>query len=182
MATSKTGSFWLTESFSLTAVDTLVQSSIDLGSYTDIGSQTGLAIEQVDFIVQSYDTANENYGSSLGGLSTGDWDIGIQLADQNPASKVLPADANSLVASGLICYDDSNNVTTQGPDVFPDTFGKLDQARIVIGDQLFTTGVMSITGPAANREAYCTVRIKARLVKLSQRDWMSLAVTSIAAD
>jgi len=48
MATSKTGSFWLTEEVTLDTVDTVVTGTIDLGAYVDVGDQQALAIESVE--------------------------------------------------------------------------------------------------------------------------------------
>jgi len=44
--------------------------------------------------------------------------------------------------------------------------------------------VASFTGSALapNRSYWVTARIKARIVKLSQKDWMSIAIQSTASD
>jgi hypothetical protein len=182
MAKSKTGSFWLTENFDLTAVDTLVQSTIDLGAYVDVGDQQAIAVEQVDFIVQSHNTANNTYSSSLSGIAAGNWNIGFQLTDLNPGTLMVRADDNTLIGSGILCYDDTNAISSIGPDLYPDTFGKLDESRMVVNDSLYCVGLMSVSGPAADRAASVTVRIKARIVKLSTKDWMAIAIQSTAAD
>ena len=182
MATSKTGSFWLTENLDLTAVDTIVQSTIDLGAYVDVGDQQAIAIEQVDWIVQSHDTANDLYSYSLSGISGGNWNIGFQLSDLNPGVVYLRADDNALIGSGVLCYDDTNAISSIGPDLYPDSFGKLDESRLVVNDSLYVVSSMSVTGPAADRAASVTVRIKARIVKLSTKDWMAIAIQSTASD
>jgi len=76
MATSKTSSFWLTESTELTAVGTRVQSTIDLGAYVDVGDQQAIAIEEVGMIIQAQDTTTGFYNNSLRGAATGvtNWD------------------------------------------------------------------------------------------------------------
>ena len=182
MAKSKTGSFWLTENFDLTAVDTFVPATIDLGAYVDVGDQQAIAIEEVDWIVQNHDTANNLYSSSLSGIAAGNWNIGFQLTDLNPGGVMVRADDNSLIGSGVLCFDDTNAISSIGPDLYPDTFGKLDESRMVVNDSLYCVGLLSVTGPAANRAASVTVRIKARIVKLSTKDWMSIAIQSTASD
>ena len=182
MATSKTGSFWLTEVVSLDTVNTVVQGTVDLGAYVDVGDQQALAIEQVDMIVQAYDTANDNYSNSMAGLFTGPAGIGMQLTDLNPGTAFVRADDNTLIASGAVYWDDTNNVASVGPDLFPDTFGKLSESRMVVNDNLYVTGAFTTSALEADRECIVTVRIKARIVKLSTKDWMAIAIQSTAAD
>ena len=182
MATSKTGSFWLTEEVQVTAVGTNATGTIDLGAYVDVGDQQAVAIEQVDFILQAFDTATGNYSYSFAGASTGDVSIGTQLSALNPGNAVLSADDNSLIASGVILFDGSNNATSIGPDLYPDNFGKLSESRMVVNDQLYLLTATAGSALTANWEWRITARIKARIVKLSTKDWMAIAIQSTAAD
>jgi len=103
------------------------------------------------------------------------------LTDLNPGTVFVRADDNNLIASGAMNIDNGNNLSTTGTDFYPDTFGKLDEARIVVNDQLyFTIGVDGADVDAA--ALYCTVRIKCRIVKLSTKDWMAIAIQSTASD
>lgn len=182
MAKSKTGSFWLTETFQLTAVDTVVQNTLDLGGLVDVGDRQGLSIEQCDFIVQAYDTANDVYSNSIAGALTGNSGMGFQLTDLNPNTRFVRADDTSLIASGSLYFDDANQIASQGPDIFPDTFGKTDESRIVVNDQLYVTGAFHNNALAANRALQVTVRVKARLVTLTAKDWMAIAITGVSSD
>ena len=182
MATSKTSSFWLTEVVTLTATDTLVQGTVDLGAYVDVGDQQALAIEQVDMIIQARDTSANTYSNSLGGALVGNTSIGMQLTDLNPNTAFVRSDDSSLIASGVVYFDDTNFIASIGPDLFPDTFGKLDESRIVVNDNLYVNGVFTTAALAANRELICCVRIKARIIKMSVKDWMAVAISSVAAD
>ena len=182
MAKSKTGSFWLTEELSLAAVDTIYQGTIDLGAYVDVGDQQALSIEQVDFITQGYDTSNDHYANSLPGTVTGNTTVDFQLSDLNPATLILGANDNSLIASGSLMWDDTNFIQSVGSDFYPDNFGKLDESRMVVNDQLYLTGICYGGPYAAGHEVRVTVRIKARIVKLSTKDWMAIAIQSTAAD
>jgi len=182
MATSKTASFWLTESTELTALGARVQSTIDLGAYVDVGDQQAIAIEQVDMIIQAQDVSTGTYTNSLRGAATGVTNWGFQLLDLNPGSNYVRADDNSLIASGVVYLDDPNGIVSIGPDLFPDTFGKIDESRLVVNDSLYTVQSFDGSALAADRAYWVTVRVKCRIVKLSTKDWMAIAIQSTASD
>jgi hypothetical protein len=180
MATSKTGSFWLTESVPLVAAQgdgSRDTGTIDLGAYVDVGDQQALAIEQVDFIWQN----GTNYDSNPEGMLAANGSLGVQLSDLNPGAVFVRADDNNLIASGHLNIDIANNITSSDSDFYPDNFGKLDESRIVVNDQLYL--VCGNDGAAIGAATvYNTVRIKARIVKLSTKDWMAIAIQSTASD
>ena len=182
MATSKTASFWLTETVELTVADTMGSGTLDLGAYVDVGDQQAVAIEEVDFIVQVRNTADDTYSNSLSGAMVGNTGIGTQLVDLNPGGLMVRADDQSLVASGVTYYNDADHIASVGPDLYPDTFGKLDQARMIVNDSLYVVSQFHTAVLNANRSLVVTVRIKARIVKLSTKDWIAIAVQSTAAD
>tara|TARA_Y100001963_G_C6775481_1_gene447116 strand:+ start:160 stop:711 length:552 start_codon:yes stop_codon:yes gene_type:complete len=182
MATSKTGSFWLTESIDLTATDTYFQGTIDLGAYVDVGDQQALAIEEVDFIVQAHVPSTNSYTNSLSGALVGNTGIGTQLMDLNPNTEMVRADDNSLIASGVMYYNDTDFISSMGPDLYPDSFGKLDESRMVVNDSLYLVSAFHTASLAADRALTVTARIKCRIVKLSTKDWMAIAIQSTAAD
>jgi hypothetical protein len=180
MATSKTGSFWLTEVITLpaaAAVGTRLQATIDLGAYVDVGDQQAIAVETVDFVHQ----AGTDFGGNVDGMVTGNGALTSQLMDLNPSSLFVRADDHTLIASGALNIDQTNNIATRDADFYPDNFGKLDESRMVVNDNLyFVAGVDSAAiGP---NDVNVTVRIKARIVKLSTKDWMAIAIQSTAAD
>jgi len=180
MATSKTGSFWLTEAVSLLAAQadgSRNAGTIDLGAYVDVGDQQALAIEQVDFIWQN----GANMDSNPEGMLAANGSLGVQLSDLNPGTVFVRADDNNLIASGHLNIDIANNITSSDSDFYPDNFGKLDESRIVVNDQLYL--VCGNDGSAiSGATVYNTVRIKARIVKLSTKDWMAIAIQSTASD
>ena len=182
MAKSKTGSFWLTEVVTIDTVDTPVMGTIDLGAYVDVGDQQALAVEAVDFIYQIRNTVANTYSSAFQLGFAGDAAIDVQVTDLNPGTAIIRADDNTLIASGSMLLDDGNNVTSLGPDMYPDNFGKLDESRMVVNDNLYLTGESRLAAFAANYELVVTARIKARIVKLSTKDWMAIAIQSTAAD
>jgi len=104
------------------------------------------------------------------------------LTDLNPGAAFVRADDNTLIGSGVVYWDDGNSIASVGPDLFPDTFGKLSESRMVVNDNLYVSGAFHGAALEADRECIVTVRIKARIVKLSTKDWIAIAVQSTAAD
>jgi len=181
MATSKTGSFYLTDTALLpagSAPGTRVQATIDLGAYVNVPTGQAIAIESVDFI---YQTADGN--GSGNELLAADGAIGVQLTDLNPQTTLLIADDQSLVASGCLNIDYSGNVVSHTSDLYPDNFGpaSLSEAFMVVNDTLYIVAGNNVAATGAQAVSV-TARVRCRVVKLSQKDWMSIAIQSTASD
>jgi len=180
MAKSKTGSFWLTETVVLPVTassgDT-IGGTLDLGAYVDVGDQQAIAIESVDFIMQ----IGTDFAGPLSQACTADSAFTTQLTDLNPGDAFVRADDNSLIASSSLDVDQSNNVGTTTQDFYPDNFGKLDEARLVVNDSLFLVAGVD-GGDVAAAIVSITARIRCRIVKLSTKDWMAIAIQSTASD
>ena len=180
MATSKTGSFYLTESVALasSSVDgSRVLGTVDLSAYVNVPTGQAIAIEQVDFIVQN----GNNYDSNVEGLVAANGSIGFQLTDLSPGSQFVRADNHSLVASGSLNIDQANNIASHSNDFYPDNFGPaaLSEAFMVVNDSLFLQA--GVDGTAlGGATVYVTARIRCRVVKLSTKDWMAIAIQSTA--
>jgi len=182
MATSKTGSFWLTENIQTAlATNGLISGTLDLGAYVDVGDQQAIAIEQVDFIWQRYADTTDTYDGVLTGAVSSNGCFDAQLSDLNPGGAILRADDNNLIASATVGLDDTNTIFSLGPDFFPDIFGKLDESRMVVNDSLYLVAKISPT-VVADMAISLTCRIKARIVRLSTKDWMAIAIQSTASD
>lgn len=182
MAKAKTGSFYLTESIALpaaTASGDRVMGDIDLGAYVNVPTGQALAIESVDFIYQ----VSSDYGTDVTAMLVGNGAISVQLTDLNPGTAFVRADDMSLVASGGLCIDQANNIATHTSDLYPDNFGpaNLSEAFMVVNDTLYLTAGpdRSATDTAI---VFVTARIKCRVVKLSTKDWMAIAIQSTASD
>jgi hypothetical protein len=181
MATSKTGSFYLTETVNIpnaTAAGTMIQGTLDLSAYVNVPTGQALAIESVDFITQ----AGTDFAGRMAGAVASDTAISMQLSDLNPGTALVVASDQSLVASGQINVDFTNNVLTHSSDFFPDNFGpaSLSEAFMVVNDTLFLT---VSNGDALTTDVLnCTVRVRCRVVKLSTKDWMAIAIQSTASD
>ena len=182
MAKAKTGSFYLTETVALpnlTGSGTRVQGSIDLGAYVNVPTGQAIAVESVDFVYQ----VSSDYGGDVKAMLAGNGVIGAQLTDLNPGTAFVRADNQSLIASGSLNIDQTNNVASHASDLYPDNFGpsNLSEAFLVVNDSLYLTA-----GPAGadtdTAVVYVTARIKCRVVKLSTKDWMAIAIQSTADD
>jgi len=179
MATSKTGSFWLTETVVIpnaAASGSRVQATIDLGAYVQVADAIAVAVESVDFVLQ----VGADFSGPISQVAVGNSSLNIQLTDLNPGTAFVQADDNTLIASAHIDIDDSANLSSESQDFYPDNFGKLDESRMVVNDQLYV--VAGIDAQAAADNLYYTARIKCRIVKLSTKDWMAIAIQSTAAD
>jgi len=96
---------------------------------------------------------------------------------------LLRADNQSLVASAGLNIDTGQNQGTMSADLYPDNFGPaaLSEAFMVVNDSLYICGGVfgNDTGPA---DVFLTARIKCRIAKLGNKDWMAIAIQSTASD
>jgi len=178
-----TGSFYLTETVTIPAASltgTRFQGTIDLGAYVNVPTGQCVAIESVDFIFQ----IGDDFGSDASKFLQANGAIGVQLTDLNPGTAFVRADDQSLIASGSINIDQTNNIATHVTDLFPDQWGpaSLAHAFMVVNDTLyFNAGPDSATSNATTA-MFCTVRIRCQVAKLNSSDWMSIAIQSTASD
>ena len=182
MATAKTGSFYLNETVILPGASgpgSRVTGTLDLSAYVNVPTGQAIAIDQVDFIFQSGAT----FQMSVNSMLTGNGGVGVQVTDLNPGNAFVRADDQSLVASGGLSIDDANNIATHTNDLFPDNFGPsgLSDMFICVNDQLYLTAGNDVSAVSAN-DLSVTARIRCRVVKLSTKDWMAVAIQSTAAD
>jgi len=185
MATAKTGSFYLTETIQIAAGaanGTRVQGSIDLGAYVNVATGQAIAVESVDFIHQF----TNDYGGNVCSALTGNGAITEQLTDLNPGTAFVRADDQSLIASGSLNIDDTNNVASHVSDLYPDNFGPsaLSEAFMVVNDTMYLVGGIDTCNPASTAlgDIFVTARIRCRVVKLGTKDWMAIAIQSTASD
>jgi len=184
MATAKTGSFYLTETVTLPAGSTTgsrVTGTIDLGAYVNVATGQAIAIDQVDFVLQT--------GTGLSGevqnMVQSNGSLGFQLTDLNPGTTYVRADNQSLIGSGTINIDQTANLASEVADFYPDNYGTagtLSEMFMVVNDTLYLTGGVNGTTTNAADDLFITARIRARIVKLGSKDWMSLALQSTASD
>lgn len=181
MAKAKTGSFYLTETVTIPASSadgTRVQGSIDLGAYVNVPTGQAVAVESVDFVWQ----CGTDFGNALNSMVAQDGALHCQLTDLNPGTALVRADNQSLIASGSLNIDFSANIGTHSSDLYPDNFGPaaMSEAFMVVNDTLYL--VAGVDNTASGSINHLTARIKCRVVKLSQEDWMAIAIQSTASD
>ena len=180
MASAMTGSFYLTDTVSmagLSAVGSRFQGSIDLSSYVNVPTGQAIAIDSVDWVVQ--DSATNSQAAN--GFLAGNGCVSFQLTDLNPGTVLIRASEQSLIASGALNIDQANNITSNEADIYPDNFGpnNLSEMFICVNDQLFV--VAGNDGAAiAGGDLQVSVRVRCRVVKLSSKDWMAIAIQSTA--
>jgi hypothetical protein len=182
MATAKTGSFYLTETIQLpagTADGSRAAGSIDMGAYVNVPTGQAIAIDQVDFVYQ----AGSDYGSDAAAMLAGNGALTVQLTDLNPGGSLVQADDQSLIASGSLNVDVANNIASHASDLYPDNYGptSLSEAFMVVNDTLYLVGGPDGAASGAGT-VYITARIRCRVVKLSNKDWMAIAIQSTASD
>ena len=182
MATAKTGSFYLTETVELAALTptaSRAQGEIDLGAYVNVPTGQAIAVESVDWIFQNTTDLSGNAETLMGGNGA----LSAQLVDLNPGTEFVRADDQSLIASGVLNISIADNIVSYHSDVYPDNHGpsNLSEMFLVVSDTIFA--VVGVDGNAAGAQGVSiTARIKCRVVKLSTKDWMAIAIQSTASD
>ena len=181
MTKSMTGSFYLTETVTLpvgTASGGRVTGTVDLSAYVNVPTGQAIAIESVDFITQ----VGGDFGGTVSQVAAADCSLGTMLVDLNPGNAFVRADNHSLVASQRIDIDQGNNQSTESQDLYPDNFGpaSLSEAFLVVNDTLYLVG--GIDGSASVDIVNISARIRCRVVKLSTKDWMAIAIQSTASE
>jgi len=197
VATAKTGSFYLNETVTLPAAGLSggrVTGTLDLSAYVNVPTGQAIAIDQVDFIYQ----VGNDYGTDARSMLVSNGAISVQVTDLNPGTAFVRADDQSLVASGSLNISKGaagntvgpavgeytkTNIVTHTADLYPDNFGPsgLSDMFICVNDQLYITAGNDLTA-IDSAAVYVTARIRCRVVKLSSKDWMAVAIQSTAAD
>ena len=175
MAKAKTATFTISDEITLnTVAPTEVSTAIPIGSLIDVGDAQALEIEQVDFILQGYDTSDLEYTTMKEAISA-DTAFTFQLMDANKGTLISAAD-NNLIASGNFTVGSSGSGLF-GADFFPDDF-RNDTGRFVVNDELYLVarGDGSYSG---NHNVRISVKIKAKVVKLTTRDWMAISLETV---
>jgi hypothetical protein len=136
-----------------------------------------IAVESVDFVYQY----GSDYGSDVEAMVSSNGAITTQLVDLNPGTALVRADQQSLIASGSLNIDFTNNIASHVSDIYPDNFGpaSLSESFLVVNDTLYLTAGPDGANTGA-AEVYVTARIRCRVVKLSSKDWMAIAIQSTA--
>ena len=183
MATAKTGTFYLTETIVIpagTASGGRIQGTIDLSAYVNAPSGQAISISAVDFVYQN----GTDFGQDAASMLQGNGSISAQLTDLNPGTTFVRADNQSLVASAGLNIDIANSIVSHQADLYPDSFGNasLSETFMVVNDQLYLVAGPDLSAIAAAKDVYVTARCRVSVVKLGNKDWVSLALQSVASD
>lgn len=176
MAKAITGTFTITQSITLDALG-YTTTAIPIGSLIDVGDAQALEVESVDYVSTNYNSTNDNYEpltASHPFSTDGAW--GIQLLDRNSAVWLDPAD-NNIISSMQVMYDLNNGIHV-APDFYPDDFQKTN-GRFVVNDELYIVSALTAGTFAADQELNIALRIRAKVVKLSTRDWMAISLETV---
>jgi len=166
MARAKTGIFYIK---AIIDIDTTVtNTSEDLSVYVDPVNRQGLLIRGVDYIW--YDSSNnlpENF--------TADGQFAVQV-HETTLGVMADYDNSHMIASGSLSYDTAGFLNNE-QDFFPDRLGySKGEGRVVVNDSLEITSLG--VAPPANLQ--CCVILECQVIKLSERDYITLALQSVA--
>ena len=165
MAKAKTNSFFIRREVQTDATSPDIV-TIDTSAYVDPADRQGLMIEKVDFIF--YDSS-----TNLPINPAATEQVGVQLLS-GAYTTLQPYDEEDLIASAGVLFDGSGGAYN-ALNLYPDVLGTPD-GRITVDDNL------SLLGAAASAfsNCRCAVIIKAKVVTLTNKDYMALAMQTVA--
>ena len=177
MAKAMTGTFTISQTLEYSTAGNYVTASIPIGSLIDVGDAQALEVESVDYIWQAYKTTTEEWSPvGINFPYTGAASWGAQLMDRNAAEMLSAAD-NNLISSGAITQD-AGGVLSHSSDFFPDDFQR-NAGRFVVNDEMYVVGKLNAGTAAASMKLRLAVRVRAKVVKLSTRDWMAISLETV---
>ena len=168
MARSKTGPFYITQPITMSSTTSEQIALLDLGVYVDPADKQGIMITRAEFIYQNSSTFMPN---SFAANSQ----VKIEVHDA-VLGELAGANNYHLVASSALTTDAQKN-PSMVQDIWPDRFGiGKNEGRIVVNDELEIVGKASAS--LANLE--CVVKLTCKVVTLTNKDFMSLALQTVA--
>lgn len=168
MARAKTQPFIVTEVVNAASTTAVQSGTLDLSAYVDPGDSQGVEIMAVDYI---WYTSDDNMPAA----HTADFRAVSQLKD-NTNGNLVAYDNIHLVSSGSI-YFDQNNVVSNASDVYPDIlYISKDGGRVTVNDSMEICVKSSVSVP----DLACAVRIQMRVISLTKKDYMTLALQTVS--
>ena len=164
MAKAKTATFFIRRDLDISGASAAT-TTIDTSAYVDPADRQGVMIEEVDYIFYNGGTNLPYNASSL--------QTAVQLLS-GAYTDLERYDNEDLISSGGLVYD-AQGGQHNASDLYPDALAT-PGGRIVVDDQLSLVGKPS-TGMAGLRVA---VLIKAKVVTLTNKDYMALALQTVA--
>lgn len=138
---------------------------VDLSSYVDAGDGQGVEILKVDYIWF-------NKTTFLPMDTSTNFEAAVQVKDNTEGALIDPSSIHLISSAGY--SNSAANTYRTTSDVYPDSLA--GDGRVVVNDALEIVGdnSSSITNFA------CTVRITMRVKKLTKRDYMQIALQTVA--
>lgn len=168
MAKAKTGLFYITAPLTMSSTTAPQTTTLDLGAYCDPADKQGVMITAVDYIYQSQ-------SDFMPPAFAADTRVKIEVHDAVLGS-LVGANNYHLVSSSGISVSGQKNVEMT-TDLWPDRFGiGKNEGRIVVNDELEIMGKSS----ASLANLQCVVRLTVKVVTLTNKDFMSLALQTVA--
>jgi len=155
MARAKTGIFYVKAIIDIDT--TITTTSEDLSVYVDPVNRQGLLIRGVP----------ENF--------TADGQFAVQV-HETTLGVMADYDNSHMIASGSLSYD-TTGILNNAQDFFPDRLGhSKGEGRVVVNDSL---EIVSLgVAPPANLQ--CCVILECQVIKLTEKDYITLALQSVA--
>jgi hypothetical protein len=165
MAKAKTNSFYIRETID---VDTSLNTeTMDLSVYVDPVNKQGLLVRQCDFIW----TDKTDWVPPPAAA----WQAAIQIHDTALGGMADPENTHQVASGSIVATTASID---HDQDFFPDRLGMAKgEGRIVVNDTLEICTLGAGTIPAGY---VCTVVMEVQVVKLSEKDYISLALQQVA--
>jgi len=168
MARAKTQPFIVTEVVTAGNTTAIQSGILDLSAYVDPGDSQGVEIMSVDYIF--FDSL-----TNMPISHSADFKAVAQLKD-NTNGNLLSYDNIHLVSSGSIYFDNSF-VVSNASDVYPDIlYISKDGGRVTVNDSMELCVASSVNVP--NLAVAC--RIQMRVISLTKKDYMTLALQTVS--
>lgn len=165
MAKAKTASFYIRRTVDCSSSNPQLV-TIDTSAYVDPADRQGVMIESVDYVFFDDNT-------NLPLLPAADKATAVQLLT-GAYTELQPLDEEDLISSASVIHDSGAGIYNNA-DLYPDVLGTND-GRIIVDDQLSLIGESN----DAFTNATCAVIIKAKVVTLTNKDYMALALQTVA--
>jgi hypothetical protein len=163
MAAAKTNSFYIRETIDVDTVTTL--DNIDLSLYVDPVNKQALLVKNVDFI-----WALSTFLPPPAAI----FQATCQLHDTTLGA-LREFDNSHQVASGAIVGTTSS--ISSDVDFFPDRLGMAKgEGRIIVNDSM----EIATSAVTPNALLQCTVVMECQVVRLSEKDYITLAMQQVA--
>ena len=165
MAKAKTGSFYIRRTVDCSQ-NSPVTVTIDTSAYVDPADRQGIMIEKVDYVFF-------NSADNLPLAAAANEETAVQLLT-GAYTTLQPYDEEDMISSAAL-QTESGGGFYNAQNLYPDILGSND-GRIVVDDQMSLIGESRSAYPNAT----CSVIIKAKVVTLTNKDYMALALQTVA--